>query len=62
MLVMPKKEYFMSLIKVSQLDVPLIVFNSEDWGGKSYDGEVAEEIIKFLKKSIISLRFRSKLL
>ena len=41
----------MSLIKVSQLDVPLIVFNSEDWGGKSYDDEVAEEIITFLKES-----------
>jgi hypothetical protein len=41
----------MSLIEVSQLNVPLIVFNSEDWGGKSYTGEVAEEIIKFFKKS-----------
>ena len=41
----------MSLIEVSQLDVPLIVFNSKDWGGKSNDDEVAEEIIAFLKKS-----------
>ena len=41
----------MSFIKVSQLDVPLIVFNSKDWGGKSYDNEVAKEIISFLKES-----------
>jgi len=40
----------MSLIEVSQLDVPLIVFNSNDWSNTIDDGDVAEEIIKFLKE------------
>jgi hypothetical protein len=41
----------MSLIETFRHNIPLIVFNSEDWGGKSYDNEVAEEIITFLRES-----------
>jgi len=45
------QEYFISFIETFQLNIPPIVFNSEDWGGKNYDGEVPEEIITFLQKS-----------
>jgi hypothetical protein len=42
----------MSLINISQLDVPLITFNSDEWKKKKVDdGDIAEEIIKYLKDS-----------
>jgi hypothetical protein len=41
----------MALIEVSQINVPHIVFNSKDWDENNDDGDVAEEIIKFLKEN-----------
>jgi len=41
----------MSIIEVSKLDVPLITYNSDDWGDNIDDGDVAEEVINFLKEN-----------
>lgn len=39
----------MSLIEVSKLDVPLIIFNSEEWDKKKDETDVAQEIINYIK-------------
>jgi hypothetical protein len=39
----------MSLVQVSQLNIPLIAFNSDDWGDEYDDDDIAEEIIKIFK-------------
>jgi hypothetical protein len=40
----------MSLIEVSKLEVPLIVFNSNDCGKKYDVDDIAEEINKYIKE------------
>ena len=41
----------MTKITVSQENLPIIVFDSDDWKGDDECDAVAEEIIKFIKES-----------
>jgi hypothetical protein len=41
----------MSLLEISEITVPVISFNTEDWNENINDGDIADEIIKYLKDS-----------
>jgi len=42
----------MSLITTFQANIPLIVFNSDNWNGKDNHIAVSEEILEFFRGSV----------
>jgi hypothetical protein len=41
----------MSIIEVTKLDLPLIIFNSEEWDENHDESDVAQEIINYIKEN-----------
>jgi len=46
-----KQGVIMSLIEVTKLSIPLIIFNSEEWDENQDETTVAQEIINYIKEN-----------